>query len=132
MENQIPSFIPCVLQLILKTKPFHSPATDTAWSHFHLKEGKTAIESFLTGHFGIKTKFLQNDTGRFMDIPDISGATILSTASLQEVSTWFNQMNLDETRKRFRATLEIDGVPAFGKIIYSLMRTGRLNLQWAT
>jgi len=89
------------------------PATDTAWSHFHLKKEKTGIESFLSGHFGIKTKLLQNDTGRFMDIPDISGATILSTASLQEVSTWFNHMSLDETRKRFRATLEISEVPAF-------------------
>ena len=48
-----------------------------------------------------------------MDIPDISGITILSTASLQEVSTWYSLMNLDETRKRFRATLEIEGVPAF-------------------
>ena len=89
------------------------PDTDETWNHFHLKKEKTEIESFLTGHFGIKTKLIQNVTGRFLDIPDISGATILSTASLQEVSSWFDHMNLDETRKRFRATLEIDGVPAF-------------------
>jgi uncharacterized protein YcbX len=86
---------------------------DTDWKHFHLQKEKSAIESFLTEYFGIKTLLLRNKTGRFMDIPDISGITILSTASLQEVSTWFSFMNLDETRKRFRATLEIEGVPAF-------------------
>ena len=48
-----------------------------------------------------------------MDIPDISGVTVLSTSSLQSVSTWYDNMNLDETRRRFRATIEIDGVPAF-------------------
>ena len=48
-----------------------------------------------------------------MDIPDISGVTVLSTSSLQSVSEWYTNMDVDETRKRFRATIEIDGVPAF-------------------
>ena len=89
------------------------PVVETTWKHFHLKKERSAIESFLTDYFGIKTSLLHNQTGRFMDIPDISGVTILSTASLQEVSAWFDNMNLDETRKRFRATIEIEGVPAF-------------------
>ncbi len=88
-------------------------AAETDWKHFHLQKEKEAIESFLTKYFGIKTLLLHNNTGRFMDIPDISGATILSTASLLEVSTWFDHLSLEETRKRFRATLEIEGVPAF-------------------
>ena len=89
------------------------PVAETTWKHFHLQKEKSAIESFLSGYFGIKTLLLQNKTGRFMDIPDVSGVTILSTETLQEVSSWFNDMNLEETRKRFRATLEINGVPAF-------------------
>lgn len=89
------------------------PVADLAWKQFHVQKEKTAIESFLSDYFGIKTLLLQNTNGRFMDIPDISGATILSTASLQEISSWFDHMNLNETRKRFRATLEITGVPAF-------------------
>ena len=48
-----------------------------------------------------------------MDIPDISGVTILSTSSLQSVSKWYTDMNVDETRRRFRATIEIEGVDAF-------------------
>ena len=89
------------------------PVAESAWKNFHLQKEKSDIESFLTDYFGMKTLLLQNSTGRFMDIPDISGVTVLSTASLQQVSSWFNQMNIAETRKRFRATIEIEGVPAF-------------------
>jgi uncharacterized protein len=37
------------------------------------------------------------------------GPTIISTASLEAVCEWFPGMALDEARRRFRATLEIDG-----------------------
>ncbi len=49
----------------------------------------------------------------FPDDPDANGPTIVSTASLQAVCDWFPGLNLDEARRRFRTTLEIDGVPAF-------------------
>jgi uncharacterized protein YcbX len=63
----------------------------------------------------------------FPDDSIASGPTIVSTASLQTVSEWFTLRNeglsplpqgfpgitLDETRQRFRTTLEINGVPAF-------------------
>ena len=42
-----------------------------------------------------------------------SGPTIVSTASLEAVCEWFPGMTLEEARRRFRTTLEIDGVPAF-------------------
>lgn len=41
------------------------------------------------------------------------GPTIISTASLEAVCSWFPGMAFDEARQRFRATLEINGVPAF-------------------
>jgi uncharacterized protein YcbX len=37
-----------------------------------------------------------------------SGPTIVSTASLEAVCSWFPGMTLDEARRRFRTTLEID------------------------
>ncbi len=89
------------------------PESETAWRHFHLQKKRVPIQSFLSDYFGVKTLLLQNKTGRFLDIPDMSGATVLSTASLKEISTWYDDMDLNETRKRFRATIEIDGVPAF-------------------
>jgi MOSC domain-containing protein len=49
----------------------------------------------------------------FPDDSIASGPTIVSTASLQAVSEWFPPLSLDDIRLRFRATLELDGVPAF-------------------
>ena len=49
----------------------------------------------------------------FPDDNIANGPTIVSTATLQAVSELFDGMDVDETRQRFRTTLEIDGVPAF-------------------
>jgi uncharacterized protein YcbX len=48
----------------------------------------------------------------FPDDALASGPTIVSTASLEAVAEWF-ALETDDVRLRFRATLEIDGVPAF-------------------
>jgi uncharacterized protein YcbX len=40
------------------------------------------------------------------------GPTIVSTASLETVCAWFPGMTLEEARRRFRTTLEIDGSPS--------------------
>ena len=86
---------------------------ETALNHFSLQQEREAIETYLSGYFGEPVRFEQNKTGRFMDMPDIGGATLLSTSSLKSVAEWYHPMHVDEARKRFRATLEIDGVPAF-------------------
>jgi uncharacterized protein YcbX len=49
----------------------------------------------------------------FPDDPVANGPTIISTASLQAVCDWFPGMTVDEARRRFRTTLEIEGIPAF-------------------
>jgi uncharacterized protein YcbX len=49
----------------------------------------------------------------FPDDSIANGPTIVSTASLQAVSAWFKGLSVDDLRLRFRATLEINGVPAF-------------------
>lgn len=56
----------------------------------------------------------------FPDDTVASGPTIVSTASLQAVADWFPPtpkgfpgISVEEARMRFRATLEINGVPAF-------------------
>jgi uncharacterized protein YcbX len=86
---------------------------ETNWNQFHLQKEKAAIESYLSDYFGKPVLLQQNKTGRFLDIPDISGVTVLSTASLESITQWYDNMDIEETRKRFRATIEISGVPAF-------------------
>jgi uncharacterized protein len=53
------------------------------------------------------------EEGGFPDDPIANGPTIVSTASLQAVTDWFPGLTLENVRLRFRATLEIDGVPPF-------------------
>jgi uncharacterized protein YcbX len=48
----------------------------------------------------------------FPDDALASGPTIVSTASLEAVAEWF-ALTTEDVRLRFRASLEIDGVPAF-------------------
>ncbi len=86
---------------------------ETTWNPFHLENEKAAIDAYLSDFFKAPAKLLQNKQGRFLDIPDISGITILSTETLQSVAEWFNNMDLEETRKRFRATVEIAEVVPF-------------------
>ncbi len=51
--------------------------------------------------------------GGFPDDPIANGPTIVSTATLQTVADWFPGLSLESVRLRFRASLEVDGVPAF-------------------
>ncbi|MEO7307810.1 MAG: MOSC N-terminal beta barrel domain-containing protein [Ferruginibacter sp.] len=85
----------------------------TTWHQFHLQHDNAAIDEFLSAFFNMGVTLQKNTEGKFLDIPVKSGVTVLSTASLQTVSTWFNHMQLEEIRMRFRATIEIDQAPAF-------------------
>ena len=51
--------------------------------------------------------------GGFPDDTIANGPTLVSTATLHAVATWFNGLSLENVRQRFRTTLEIQGVPAF-------------------
>lgn len=84
-----------------------------AWKSFHLQVEKQEIEKYLSNYFGEKIRFEQDQTGQFMDMPDIAGLTILSTPSLERVAAWYDSMDLAEARRRFRANIEISNVPAF-------------------
>ena len=48
----------------------------------------------------------------FPDDAVANGPTIISTSTLETVCDWFPEIALDEARRRFRTTLEIDGLGA--------------------
>ena len=91
---------------------FRHEAADT-WNSFHLQNDIAAIDEFLSSFFRIPVTLKKDTEGKFLDVPVLSGMTVLSTASLETVAGWFNDMDIEETRKRFRATIEITNVPAF-------------------
>ncbi len=86
---------------------------ETSWNSFHLDQERSAINSYLTRFFGKPVGLQQNKEGRFLDIPDTSGITILSSSSLETVAGWFPGIGLEEMRSRFRANIELSDVPAF-------------------
>jgi len=55
---------------------------------------------------------LERADGGFPDDREAPGPTLISTASLEEVARWFG-FDLAESRRRFRANLEIGGCDAF-------------------
>ena len=79
---------------------------------FHVDEERDALEQWLSAFFGMPVSFRENPSAGFPDDTDSPGPTVISTATLREVSKWFG-FTLDQARARFRANLEIDGVPPF-------------------
>lgn len=80
---------------------------------FHLHEEQQALEATLSNFFGFGVTLKQNSLMGFPDDTDSPGPTVISTATLAEVASWFPGLSVDEMRRRIRANIEIDGVPAF-------------------
>ena len=73
----------------------------------------TSFAMFLSRHFGKPVEVREDQEGNFQDVPHDAALTVVSTASLQQIGAWMKIDDLDELRARFRATIEISGVPAF-------------------
>jgi uncharacterized protein YcbX len=55
----------------------------------------------------------RDDNGGFPDDERAPGPTVVSTATLEAVAGWFPDWDASSVRRRLRANIEIDGVPAF-------------------
>ena len=78
----------------------------------HLVPGPEGPCAWLSEALGIGVLLVERPDGGFPDDRDAPGPTLVSTASLAEVARWFG-FSLDESRRRFRANLEIGGCDAF-------------------
>ena len=80
---------------------------------FHLERDREGLERWFTERLGGRAGIARDEEGGFPDDTEAHGPTVISTATLREVASWFANIDLEEARRRFRANLEIDGVPAF-------------------
>jgi uncharacterized protein len=71
------------------------------------------LERWLSDFFGFAVVVRQETEKGFPDDREAFGPTIVSEASLQAIQGWFPQMNLESTRRRFRANLELLGENPF-------------------
>ena len=78
-------------------------------------EDRTELNTWLTDYFDQPASVRQYTDSGHHDLHkhDISGPSVISTATLRKVASWFPNINLDSMRRRFRANLEISGVPPF-------------------
>jgi len=72
-----------------------------------------ALTEWLSAYFGYPVSLRHDRTHGFPDDTDASGPTVISTATIREVASWYPDISPDEMRRRLRANLEIGGVPAF-------------------
>jgi uncharacterized protein YcbX len=79
---------------------------------FPLVPGPEGPCEWLSDALGVKVLLEERPDGGFPDDRDAAGPTLVSTASLEEVARWFG-FELAESRRRFRANLEIGGCDAF-------------------
>lgn len=79
---------------------------------FEIDRERQHLERWLAGFFDTSVEIREDIAQGFPDDPDSPGPTIVSVESLREVGKWF-ELPVEEVRERFRANVEIDGVPAF-------------------
>ncbi|HLP92159.1 MAG TPA: MOSC N-terminal beta barrel domain-containing protein [Nostocaceae cyanobacterium] len=80
---------------------------------FHLDADRQELATALSDFFGFAVTLIENKITGFPDDTNYPGATVISVASLTEVASWFPGVSVEEMRRRIRANIEIDGVPAF-------------------
>ena len=80
---------------------------------FNLQQNHTELETWFSNYFGEPVQLAKNSLTGFPDDTIASGPTVISTATLEEVASWFPGISVDEMRQRLRANIEIGGVPPF-------------------
>lgn len=85
---------------------------ETTTATFNLVTEVAKVNQWLSDYFE-KPVFLQkNLAGGFPDDEEAYGPTLISTATLETVASWFS-LSLGNARSRFRANIEVNDVPPF-------------------
>ena len=80
---------------------------------FHLKKDHNALNDWLSRYFGFPVEVQQNLETGFPDDIASPGPTIISTATLETIASWYPELDVEDVRLRFRTNIEIAGVPSF-------------------
>jgi uncharacterized protein YcbX len=86
---------------------------DGPFMQFDLHTQLDEINEWLTAYFEKPVVIKQNARGGFPDDKNATGPTIIGSATLDEVTSWYTGLARVEIGRRFRANLEISGAPAF-------------------
>ena len=79
---------------------------------FELPAERERAASWFGDFFGGTYALERDDDRGFVDRPD-AGPSVVSTATLEAVASWFDGLTVESVRRRLRANVEVSGVPAF-------------------
>jgi uncharacterized protein len=68
---------------------------------------------WLSEYFQQTVRIIENTSTGFPDDTNAPGPTMISTATLAAVASWYPELSIDELRRRFRTNIEISGGTAF-------------------
>ncbi|NJK41441.1 MAG: MOSC domain-containing protein [Acaryochloridaceae cyanobacterium SU_2_1] len=80
---------------------------------FDLEGDRTALAQWLSEYFQIPIQIRHNPVMGFPDDTESPGPTVISTATLETVASWYPNLTVEKLRSRLRTNLEVDGVPPF-------------------
>jgi len=75
-------------------------------------DGRDAAAAWFSADFGGDLRMERDTTVGHVDRTNM-GPSVISTATLREVASWFDELTVDGARRRLRANVEVSGVPAF-------------------
>lgn len=81
--------------------------------NFSLNDEHEQLATWCSEVLGVNCRLIENHEAGMPDDTDSPGPTIISTATLETVANWFEEIDLEEARRRFRFNLEISDVPPF-------------------
>jgi uncharacterized protein YcbX len=89
-----------------------SVQTSEEEQRFHLQENVEEAEQWFSGYLGTEVTIERDPEAGFVARSD-AGPSVISTATLEEVASWFDDITAAEIRRRMRVNIEIGGVPPF-------------------
>ncbi|PSP84854.1 molybdenum cofactor biosysynthesis protein [Halobacteriales archaeon QS_1_68_17] len=87
-------------------------AADGDERRFDLPAESAAAASWFGDLLGVTVALERDAAGGFVSRPE-AGPSVVSTATLEEVASWFDGMSVPDLRRRIRVNVEVGGVPAF-------------------
>jgi len=79
---------------------------------FALADDPAAASEWFSEVFGVDLHLERDRELGYVDRRDM-GPSVVSTATLREAASWFDDVTVDGARRRLRANVEVSGVPAF-------------------
>jgi len=80
---------------------------------FQIEKEREALCRWLSAYFGFPVEVKQNLEMGFPDDTVSPGPTLISTATLEMIASWYPGLEVEDVRLRFRTNIEISGVPPF-------------------